>query len=267
MRLPSLRSTILIASACAIFGVMAPPSVQAQTPPEPPPPAETPAVPPGPYKPVAIILPVAVADPTYDAFRKQLGTIAQKKDRAALSRLVAANFFWIPEDSDVADKSKSGIDNLARAIGLDGRDALGWEAIAGYAVEQTAMSDPQRPGVLCAPGEPSFDEKAADELANATQTDASDWGYPTKTGIEVRATPQANAAVIDKLGLYLVRVLPDDSPANAVTASFVKVMTPTGKAGFVPIDSILPLVGEQMCFIKEGNAWKIAGYVGGEHSR
>ncbi len=267
MRLPSLRSTILIASACAIFGVMAPPSVQAQTPPESPPPAETPAVPPGPYKPVAIILPVAVADPTYDAFRKQLATIAQKKDRAALSRLVATNFFWIPEDSDVADKSKSGIDNLARAIGLDGRDALGWEAIAGYAVEQTAMSDPQRPGVLCAPGEPSFDEKAADELANATQTDASDWGYPTKNGIEVRATPQASAPVVDKLGLYLVRVLPDDSPANAVTASFVKVMTPTGKAGFVPIDSILPLVGEQMCFIKEGNAWKIAGYVGGEHSR
>ena len=117
----------------------------------------------------------------------------------------------------MADKSKSGIDNLARAIGLEGRDALGWEAIAGYAVERTAMNDPQRPGVLCAPGEPSFDEKAADELANATQTDASDWGYPTKDGIEVRANPQANAPVVDKLGLHLVRVLPDDSPANAVT--------------------------------------------------
>ena len=268
MRYPRLSSTILVVTACAILGTLTPTSVQAQTPGQAPPPAEAPAaVPPGPYKPVPIILPVAVADPTFDAFRKQLADIAQKKDRAALARLVAANFFWIPEDADVADKSKSGIENLARAIGLDGRDALGWDAISGYAVERTAMSDPQRPGVLCAPGEPSFDEKLADELANTTQTDASDWGYPTKNGIEVRANPQANAPVVDKLGLHLVRVLPDDSPANAVTVSFVKVMTPTGKSGFVPINSVLPLVGEQMCYIKEGNAWKIAGYVGGEHSR
>ena len=94
----------------------------------------------GPYKPVPIILPVPVADPTFEPFRKQLADIAQKKDRAALARLVATSFFWIPEDTDVADKSKSGIDNLARAIGLDGRDALGWDAIAGYAVERTAMN-------------------------------------------------------------------------------------------------------------------------------
>jgi hypothetical protein len=268
MRNPRLSSAILVATACAILGALAPPSVQAQTPAQPPAPAETPAaVPPGPYKPVPIILPVAVADPTFDLFRKHLADIAQKKDRNALSRVVAASFFWIPEDADVADKSKSGIENLARAIGLDGRDALGWEAIAGYAVERTAMNDPQRPGVICAPDEPNFDEKAADELANTTQTDASDWGYPTKDGIEVRAQARANAPVVDKLGLHLVRVLPDDSPANAVTVSFVKVMTPSGKTGFVPIDSVLPLVGEQMCYIKEGNAWKIAGYVGGEHSR
>jgi hypothetical protein len=167
----------------------------------------------------------------------------------------------------VADKKKSGIDNLAHAIGLHGRDSLGWDAIAGYAVEPTAMKDPERPGVICAPGEPGFDEKAADALADATQTDAADWGYPTKDGIEVRAHPRANAAVVDRLGLHLVRVLPDDSPSNAVTMAFLKVMTPSGKTGFVSSDSVLPLVGEQMCYVKEGNAWKIAGYIGGEHSR
>ncbi len=263
MRHPRLTSTILVATAFAIVGGLAPRSVPAQVPAAPAPAPVTPA----PYKPVEITLPAAVADATFESFRKQLADVAQKKDRTALARLVAANFFWIPEDTDVADKTKPGIENLARAIGLDGRDALGWDALAGYAIERTAMTDPQRANVICAPGEPGFDEKAADELANATQTDASDWGYPTKDGIEVRSAAQANAPVIEKLGLYLVRVIPDDSPANAVMATFVKVMTPSGKVGFVPIDSVLPLVGEQMCYVKEGGSWKIAGYLGGEHSR
>ena len=264
MRHPRLFSMIVVATAIAITGATA----RAQAPaPAPAPSQAPPQVTPGPYKAVPIVLPVPVPDPSFEPFRKQLADIAKKKDRAALARLVSATFFWIPEDTDVADKSKPGIDNLAKAIGLDGKDALGWDAISGYAVEQTAMADPQRQGVLCSPGEPSFDEKAADELANATHTDASDWGYPTKNGIEVRANAQANAPVVDKLGLHLVRVLPDDSPANVVTATFVKVMTPNGKVGYVPIDSVLPLVGEQICYIKEGNAWKIAGYLGGEHSR
>ena len=70
--------------------------------------------------------------------------------------------------------------------------------------------------------------------------------------------------MVDKLGLYLVRVLADDSPANAVLATFAKVMTPSGKVGYVPIDAILPIGGEQLCYIKEASGWKIAGFLGGE---
>ena len=179
-------------------------------------------------------------------------------------RLVAANFFWVPEDKDIADKQKSGIDNLAKALSLDGTDGFGWEALAAYAAETTVMADPQRKGVFCAPAEPVFDEKAADELANVTQTDAADWAFPIRDGIEVRAAAKQDAAVVDKLGLYLVRVLPDDSPANAVLATFAKVLTAGGKVGYVPIDTILPIGGEQLCYLKDGGAWKIAGFLGGE---
>ena len=91
------------------------------------------------------------------------------------------------------------------------------------------MADPQRNGVFCAPAEPGFDDKAADELANTTQTVASDWVFPIRDGIEVRAAAKPDAPVIDKLGLYLVRVLSDDLPANAVMASFVKVMVAVRK--------------------------------------
>jgi hypothetical protein len=221
-------------------------------------------LPPGPYKPVAITLPPPLNDPSFEEFRKQLAALAQKKDRAALTPVVAASFFWVPEDTDLADKKKPAIDNMTKALSLDGADALGWDALAAYAAETTTMPDPQRAGVFCAPAEPAFDEKAADELANATQTDASDWAFPLRDGIEVRSTAKQDAPVVDKLGLYLVRVLADDSPANAVLATFAKVMAPSGKVGYVPIDAILPIGGEQLCYVKEASGWKIAGFLGGE---
>jgi hypothetical protein len=238
-------------------------AAQAQQPPQSPTPTE-PSVTPGPYKPVPIRLPPALNDPSFESFRKQLAEIAQKKDRGALARLVAANFFWVPEDADMADKSKPAIENLAQALGLDGSGGSGWEAIAAYAAEATVMADPQRKGVLCAPAEAAFDEHAADELANQTHTDASDWAFPVRDGIEVRTTARQDSAVIDKLGMHLVRVLSDDSPANAVMATSVKVMTPAGKIGYVAIDTLLPLGGEQLCYLKDASGWKIAGFLGGE---
>ena len=253
MRQPRLTSVVLAAAALAIIGVgPLPVSAQAQQ------------VALEPYQPVTITLPPVVNDPTYEAFRKQLADVAQKKDRAALARLVAASFFWIPEDMDVVDKTKSAIDNLAKAIGLDRQGAPGWDTLASFALERTGRADPQRAGVICAPAEPGFDDHAADELTNATHTEASDWGYPVRDGVEVRATREPNAATIDKLGLYLVRILPDDSPANAVLLTSVKVMTPAGKIGFVAFDSILPLLSEQMCYLKDDGGWKIAGFLGGD---
>ena len=117
--------------------------------------------------------------------------------------------------------------------------------------------------MICAPGDPTFDEKAAEELAGGTESDASDWGYPAINGIEVRSGPAKNAPVIEKLGLHLVRVYADDSPAGAVNADALRIVTPSGKVGYVPADAILPLASDQLCYIKEGNAWKIAGVLGG----
>jgi hypothetical protein len=252
-------------TAFVLAAALGPVMAQAPTQAPAPPPAQAPSQALlGPYKPVPITLPAALNDPSYDTFRKQLAEIAQKKDRAALARLIAANFFWVPEDTDIADKAKTAIENAAKALNLDGKDAPGWDALAAYALETTVMPDPQRPGVFCAPAEPAFDEKAADELANATQTDASDWVFPLRDGIEVRSAAKQDAPVVDTLGLYLVRVLADDSPANAVMATFAKVMTPSGKVGYVPFDAIMALGGEQLCYIKEASGWKIAGFLGGE---
>ncbi|MBO0767007.1 MAG: SH3 domain-containing protein [Hyphomicrobiaceae bacterium] len=218
--------------------------------------------PPKPYKPIAIKLPQPVADQSFVAFRKQMGDLAQKMDRAGLAKLVAPNFFLIVGDKDAADRKKPGIDNLAKALNLDGKDTQGWEVLAEYAQEPTAEPDPDHKGVVCAPADPTFDENAAEQLAKDTETDPGDWGYPVKDGVEVRSGAKPNSPVIDKLGLYLVRVYPDDSPAGAVEGpDFVRIVLPSGKLGYVASDQLLPLGNEQLCYVKEGNAWKIAGFV------
>jgi hypothetical protein len=268
-------SVIVAASVFALVHALAPvtglaqqPKAQQQGQPKAPAapqqqPAQAGPAAPKPYKPVAVQPPKPVTDASFVAFRKLLSGIAQKKDRAALARLVAQSFFWVPEDKDVVDRRKTPIDNLGKAIGLDGPDAPGWELLAGYAEEATADPDPDHPGVLCSPGEANFDDKAAEELARATQTDPAEWGYPAGNGLEVRSGPEQNSPVLEKLGLHLVRVYPDESPLGAVHGDVLRIVTPSGKLGYVPTDSILPLATDQLCYVKEGNAWKVAGVFGG----
>ena len=260
-----VAAAIVIAGTLAATSVLPRPALAQQ-----PAPAQQPAAPalapPQPYKPVTIKLPTPVADPSFVAFRKQVGDIAQKKDRAAMAKLVAASFFFINGEKDAADKKKPGIDNLSKALGLDGKDAAaGWATLAEYAKEPTAEPDEDRKGVLCAPADPAFDENAAEALAKQTKTDPGDWGYPVKDGVEVRAAAKPDAPVTDKLGLYLVRVYPDDSPAAAVQGpDFIRVVLPSGKTGYVAGDQLLSLGNEQLCYAKEGAAWKIAGFISGQ---
>ena len=169
------------------------------------------AAPAKPYKPVAISAPAAVTDPSFEAFRKQLGAVAEKKDRKALAGLVVPNFFWMGEKGDKADKKKPGIENLAKATG----------------------------------------------------TDEGDWAYPTQTGLEVHSGPQPNSPVVEKLGLHFVRVMQDNAPGDQQNP-MLKVVTPSGKTGFVPAEALSPLGSDQLCFSKEGGGWKISGFIGGD---
>jgi len=261
---------MIVATAFVMFGALAPHPASAQAKkeaqkkeaPKKEAPGKKEAAPKvGPYKPVAVKVPAATTDASLEAFRKQLGDIAQKKDRAALAGLVAASFFWVPADKDTANKAKPGIDNLSTAIGLAGKTATGWDVLADYAAEPTNMPDPQRQGVICAPTHATFDEKEAGELIKATQTKGVDWMFPIRDGVEVRGAAPATAPVIEKLGLHLVRTLEDASPATAAAAA-VKIVTPSGKTGYVSADDIREMFGTQMCFVKEGSGWKIAGFLG-----
>lgn len=255
MRKPRLFSYRVIASAVVVFGALTVFSVSAQAPDQP-----AASAPVGPYKIVEVKPPPAMTDPSFTTFRRQLAGIAQKQDRAALARLVVANFFWTPSDKDIADKSKPPIDILAKALGLDGKDAPGWFTLGLLAQETSAAPLPQRPGVICAAAPPTYDPKAFQELIKTTQTTPLDWGYPIRAGIEVRGRAQPGGAVVEKLGLHMVRLLQEDQASETV----IKVVTPSGKTGYVGADFVRDLESMLICYVKEGNSWKIAGYTGGD---
>ena len=258
-------SAVLAASLAIAFARSILP---AQAQPKPPSPAtqqQAPqSAPPRPYKPLAVTLPAAISDPSFDAFRKDIVNIVRAKDRAALARVVVAKgFFWERDDGKPAPK-KSGADILAQALNLAAKDGSGWEALAGFAGEPTAAPLPERKDVLCAPGSPTFDERGLEELAETTQTDPGEWGYPLRDGVEARETPNATAPVIEKLGMHFVRVLDDDSQSTANTAGeWLRIVAPSGNIGFVRADALTSPASNQLCYTKEGNAWKIAGLVGG----
>jgi hypothetical protein len=233
-----------------------------------------PMAPPKPYKPVAVTLPQPYSDPSFEAFRKELGDIASHKDRAALAgKVVPTGFFWMGEKGDKANKRKSGIDNLAAAIGLDARGGEGWQILTAAANEATLEPIPDKKGVMCSPAGPNFDQKAAEQAAKATGTSPQDWAFPVKGALDVHAAGQAGSPVVEKVGSVLVRVMPEGPPPGAggngpppkPGASFVRIVTPSGKVGYVPDDAIGALDSDQLCFAKDASGWKISGYAGGDN--
>jgi hypothetical protein len=258
------RRATAVAVTLAALAIFSAPSFAQQGEPQlpnlrPPPPAPI-----KPYQAVALTPPAPLNDPSFIAFRKQLADAAAHKDRAALSKLVVAQkFFWL-QDKDLADPKKSGFDNLANAVGLDAPDAPGWDSLASFANEPTAAESSDQKGVFCGPADPDVDPKAFEALGKATQTDPSEWGYPLKAGAEVHAAAQANAPVVEKLGMNLVRVLSDSGQqGDANQPAMLHVALPDGKSGFVDAQELAPLGGDQMCYSKDAGGWKIAGYLGG----
>jgi hypothetical protein len=271
------------ALALALAGTCA--TVQAQRPgqlapgpggPGGPPPGQRggppPVAPPKPYKPVAVTLPSAYNDPSFEAFRKQIGEIASHKDRAALAKVVANNFFWMGERGDKANKRKSGIDNLAAAINLDSKEGIGWEILTAAANEETLEQVPDKRGVLCGPAGPSFDQKAAMQNAKATGTDVGDWGFPIKGSADILTAGKADSPVLEKVGSILIRVMPEEPPAGAQGGpppqpgtSYVRVVTPAGKVGYILDENLGSLDLDQLCYSKDASGWKIVGYAGGDN--
>src|SRR5262249_937857 len=137
----------------------------------------------------------------------------------------------------------------------------GWDMLAGYAEDPTASQSSGHPGVVCAPADPGFNPKEMNELLEKTQSDIGEWGFPVSDGVQGRDKGEASAPVREKPGRHCVRVAEEATQAGTL-GSFIRIVTPAGKYGYVATDDIAPLGNDQLCYVKEGGAWKIGGYMG-----
>jgi hypothetical protein len=250
-----------------------PPQAQPQRPGGPQAPVQTPAPAPAmaaikPYNPLAFTLPKPSTDPSFQAFRKQLADVAKRKDRNGLTRLVVGQgFFWESESGDKADKTKPAIITLEQAIGgFSGPNAQGWDVLAQAAEDPTIEALPDHAGVMCGPAGPEIDSPAFEALVKQTGTEPGDWAFPIAPNLEVRSAGQPNAPVIEKLGSHLIRVIADQPPGNAAQTppTFIRIVTPSGKTGFVELAGISPIGFDQLCYIKDASGWKITGFAAAE---
>jgi hypothetical protein len=213
-----------------------------------------------PYKPVAVTVPPAPADPNFAAFRQQLAAAAKTRVHAQLARLVVARgFFWEGDAAGSFNPAARPIENFAAAIGLESKGGAGWNALAAFAIAPGTAPLPSRPGVVCAPAQPDFDPVDFDQLLATTGTQAADWKYLRDAAVPMRVAPRPVGRALETLGSYLVRVLANPDPTNL---SWALVAAPSGKTGFIPSSLLLPLGGDRLCFHKDVTGrWQIAGYI------
>lgn len=214
-----------------------------------------------PYRAVAVTLPEPVTDPSFTAFRAQLAEAARRKDHAALAALVSVQgFFWDRETGSPPLAPMSGAHILETALGLARTDTAGWGRLAGTAAIARLAPAAGHDGARCAPPYPLFKDADLADAMRATGTTVADWGTTLAPGVPVRASAAPGARTIGTLGLHLVRILSDPDAAGATSP--VRIAMPSGHVGYVDGDAVAPLGSDQLCYVKDGEAWTISGYIG-----
>jgi hypothetical protein len=226
------------------------------------------APPPRPYQPVAITLPGALEEKGFKEFRAKLAVAAKSRLYAELAALVIdEGFFWERDFGQRFDPHRPAVDNLATAIALEGGNGDGWQTLAAFAAEESAEPLGSRPGVVCAPANPSYDSVAYSQLLDTSATSVIDWAYPRADATPVRAEAQTSAATRGTLGLHFVRLLGFEGAAGEPypgRAKWAHVALPDGRTGFAAPGSLLSLTQERLCYGKDlSGAWRIAGYIAG----
>jgi hypothetical protein len=206
-------------------------------------------------------------DPSFAAFRKTLAAVARNRVFEELARnVVSHGFFWDHDFANGFDPRRTGADNLAAAIRLEHGFGAGWEMLADFAAEPTATETPAMPGVLCAPGRPSFDQDDFDRLVDSTHSSPNEWVYPRAAALALRAAARSSANVVETLGNYFVRVIRFETvPANAdpLHTAWTRIATPAAKIGYAAPDTLASLSPARLCYIKDVTGrWSIAGFIG-----
>lgn len=213
------------------------------------------------------------------AFQKMHAAFAEavaKKDAAALFGLVAPMFFWTVNGgpADGLDLGRNAVDNFKVVFGFraPGKDQDGgvengpyWDVLEGFAGNATFYPANDASSLICGPlGAEVVDAQAYEQARKKVETgdDGAEWYFTLRETAVAKAPGDAGAPIakVGTIAVPLISTFPaakDGQPAPQIT--HVEVLLPSSKSGWVPVNSVLPMVTDRLCYAKTPNGqWKLA---------
>ena len=217
-------------------------------------------------------------DAAFTAMRQAFVDATARKDANAVFALVAAGFVWAANGA-VADDFDPGRDALHnfkvlfgfRQVGkdVDGgvEDGPFWAVLAAFAGEDTFYRTVEGSNLVCSPLAASIADEDVFQAARGkieTDADAADWYFGLRDTPVARA-PNDKGTPIGRLVREAVPVLRTHPSAAEgepePTPTHFEVLLPSGRSGWVPAASVLPLDTSRLCYARApGGAWKIGLY-------
>jgi hypothetical protein len=215
-------------------------------------------------------------DAAFEKMRAAFADAVAKKDVAALSELVTPTFLWTVDGqpADEMDLGRDAVHNFKVVFGFraPGKDEDGgvengpfWDTLAAFAADPTYYAASDTGNLVCGPiAADVVDEKVYEQARKKIETgdEGAEW-YFTLAETSVAKAPGDAGAPIAKVGpvaLPLVSIYPPAKQGEAAPqGTQIEVLLPSGKSGWIPAKSVLPLASHRLCYAKTpGGDWKIA---------
>jgi hypothetical protein len=194
--------------------------------------------------------------------------IVRARDRARWRAVISPQFRYLKDRGCGFDKRKTPVQNAEHAmrfdaVGEDGKPDrnAGWKTLETFFAQPFGYSDIAQRS-LCAPARPRYDREGFEALLKKTDTSAlGDW-EAIGPNTNIYAAPRHTAPVIERTGLIFIRT--EHAPADGVIRGWRRVVTPSGKAGFIREDAAASIFEAQLCIAKNNRGeWRVVSWVGG----
>jgi hypothetical protein len=215
-------------------------------------------------------------DAAFEMMRAAFADAVAKKDAAALLALVAPTFLWTVDGqpADEMDLGRDAVDNFKVVFGFrapgkneDGGVENGpfWDALGAFAADVNYDKASDAGNLVCGPiAADVADEKVFEQARKKVETgdEGAEW-YFTFAETAVTKAPGDTGAPLAKLGtvaMPLVSIYPPGKEGErAPQPTYVEMLLPSGKSGWIPAASVLPLVTDRLCYATTpAGDWRIA---------
>jgi len=199
-------------------------------------------------------------DAALKQMRKTFVEAVSKKDSQRLFALVGPTFVWSSQGTprDTFDHGRDALHNFKVAFGFrePGKDADGgvadgpyWDLLAAFASDKGFFEAAS--GLVCGPiAATVVDEGSFERSKGAIGADDSvDWFF-TLADTPATSTPAGGSVVgqVKQVALPVIDAHPPAQGESAPPVTYLKVLLPSGKSGWIPASSAIPLVTDRLCY-------------------